>query len=186
MTFAQLSPAPSTTSSISKLLPKLPLVILLVCQQIRGLCPRTSSAVWLKFSIVINSSGEIPPCFAVRSDEVEGCCSVPKSQFISMDDHIRELTVMEVDFFNSLCTQIFHDAIKVSENLDEPSATVLFNKWRFAKYGAKVGCPNCLVLFLKGSCCQKHSTNCPTSSSVIHLPMNQQYLFVNCIHPQSN
>jgi hypothetical protein len=85
----------------------------------------------------VNSSGDIPSCFVGCSAEIEGCCSVPKSQFI-----------------------------KVSENLDDPCATVLFNNWTFAKYGAKVGCPHCLDLFSKGSSSQKHSTNCHTISGV--------------------
>jgi hypothetical protein len=77
-------------------------------------------------------AGEMLSAAVGHCDDIDGSCTVTKSQLISTEDDLRDDMVLEVDFVNSLHAHIFHDDIKASEPLEDYSATVLFSKWMFA------------------------------------------------------
>jgi hypothetical protein len=70
------------------------------------------------------------------------------------------------DFLNSLQVNIFEDATKVANQFHDSIDGALFSNWKFAKYGARVGCAHCMDLFSKGSSYENHSHNCPSISGV--------------------
>jgi hypothetical protein len=58
------------------------------------------------------------------------------------------------------------NATKVADQLHDSIDGALFTNWKFAKYGARVGCARCMDLFSKGLSYENHSHNSPRISGV--------------------